>query len=526
MNRIAKYLPYGIVLAFLGVVYYLNTCFTFSSDDCWYGLSSIIGDDGVHVRLRGLGNIWNENVADGYRPVVHFFVRLFTGWLNKGCFDFANTVMFGSLLLLINRLATKRWRLSLKTAPLLIALVLIILAKGESYLWCAGSLNYLWTGVLTLCFCLMRERLEEAEAWDWWMIPAMGLSLVCGWCQESFALPILFALGVLSLVHVKNLSISRTLVYGCYAIGVLLLCLVAGRRASTIAPFSVMGCILTQIKILVAIKAVWILGLVFLFTRNRKDFIRRNQYELLVALGSYLMISMVGFNGERSLWCCNLFAIIVIVREFEPPKWLSIVCGMALVSLCCSCVLLGTQIKKNFDSFLEIFLSSTDHVTCHERIDCGFCSRFFHQVIYQWQAEDGHGVSLAQYHGRKNAPIALSKELYENLYLKDEFCVLKNRLPIEGDFYTTPQSSAIVRPLPERESGNVSADIQYDLPKDIVSRLRFEVAIRKNPPVANMKNTRILVSKSGRKYLLLGKYPGHDQYIRKIHLDTSCKTTE
>ncbi len=517
MKTIQKYLPWALLVAFLCVIYYLNHCFCFSSDDCAYGLLSQEPENGIYHRISTLSEVWQTNCADGYRPVVHFFVRLFTGVLDKFWFNLSNTIMFGLLLMGINRLARKTWQLSLSVTPILILVVFVVLAKGESYTWCAGSLNYLWAAVFTLGFCLMREKIEEGKQLRISIISMMPLAIICGWVQESFALPILFALGIWNLIYIKRLSVAKVLVYGCYALGALLLCLRAAGRASTIEAFSIMGCLLTQIKIGAALKGVWLLVLLFLFKRNKREFLKRNQFELLILLGSYLMISIVGFNGERSLWCANLFALVVFVREINPSRWVSLSCGVGLITLCVPVILLGTKIHARFDAFEKTFLSSTDDVTCHERVDCGLFARFFHQVVYLWQ-DGGHGRAYAHYHGRANSPIALSQELYELLYLTNNFCVPENRLPIEGNFYTTPTTNAIVMPLEENISVTPVADIQYALPKDLLFRVKFEVAIRKSPPVASMKNTRVLVSKAGKAYLLLGKYPECDCYIQKIRL--------
>lgn len=519
MKRFEKVFPWGLLVAFLGVVFVLNVCYSFSSDDCVYGLAWQGVEGSIRPRLSGWSTVWAENVADGYRPVVHLFARLFTGWLGKGAFNVANTAMLGLLLLLLNRLATGGWKLSMARTPLLIALVLFILCKGESYLWCAGSVNYLWAGTATLAFCLMRESVEQSPRLGFLLLPMAMAALFCGWAQEGFALPMCFALGLWSLAHWRELRLPKVFVLGCYGLGAVFLCLVAGRRASSIEPFSLVGVVITQLKIWVAVKGVWGVLLCLAFSSDRIAFLRRNGFELFVIAGSLLLISVVGFNGERSLWCANLFAVLIVLREVIPPRWVSVGLTVALIPLCAVLVVLGIRIRSNFDTFLNLFLTSPEGITCHERVACGPFARFFHQAIYTWQTKDGHGQAFAEYHGRLRAPIALSRELYEALYLKDTFCRSANRLPLEGRFYTTSSANAIVMPLPDEEVETdwekVTVHVTYEPAKNPWQWLQMELATRRNPPVANKEHPVKLLTSHG-SYLLIAKRPGCDAVISDI----------
>lgn len=516
--------PCLILVAFLVLVYVQNATYSFCSDDCVYALAQVSGEDSV-ARLGSLGAVWIENILDGYRPVVHFFARLFTGWLGKGAFNVANTVMMGALMLLLFRLARGTWRLGWRPLVAQVALVLLVLCKGESYLWCAGSVNYLWAGTATLAFCLMRERVERggvgARAFVW-MAPA---ALLCGWVQESFVLPMCFALGLWSLTHLRELTVAKVVLFGCYGVGALLLVLglQTGRKPEMLTAFSLSALVMTQLKIWMAAKGVWALALCLIFMRDRLGFLRRNAFELLVVLGSLLMISVVGFNGERSLWCANLFAIAIVVREFTPSCWLAGGALAAFAALAVVLVTLGVRIKANFESFTNLYLASPEGVTCHERVPCGPFARFFHQALYTWWQGDLHGRAFAGYHGRMVAPIALNRALYDNLFLRDTLCVPENRLPINGDFYTIPASNAIVMPLPADDKTDwtaMRAQVIYAFPPGLRARVQRELAARRDPPVPCGESVQVLPTAHGR-YLLIRKNPESDAFIRAIHLRPS-----
>lgn len=524
--------PWLILVAFVGFIYAMNVTYSFCSDDCYYGIAATDNTPPRSesqavieppVRLDSFSAVWVENIRDGYRPVVHFFARLFTGWLGKVAFNVANTAMMGALLFLLFRLARGTWRLEWRTFTVQAALVLLVLCKGESYLWCAGSVNYLWAGAATLAFCLMRERVEQGKVGVKTVMLMVPAALLCGWAQEAFALPVCLALGLFALAHLRELCTRKVVVYGAYGVGAVLLILSAATRLDYGAPssYSLASVLMNQIKIWVAAKGVWAVAMCLLFVRDRLGFLRRNAFELLVVLGSLLMISAVGFNGERSLWCANLFAIIVVVRTFTPPRWLAGGVLVASVPLAVALVSLGVRIRANFETFTNLYLASPEGVTCHERVPCGPLARFFHQAIYTWWQGDGHGRAFAGYHGRTTAPIALSRELYDDLFLRDAFCVPGNRLDIEGSFYTTSTANAIVMPLPEGDAtdwATMRAQVTYDFPKGLKARIERELAARRDPPVPCGQSVQVLPTAHGR-YLLIGKAAASAPYIREVRLE-------
>ena len=142
-------------VAFFATVFYLNTCFRFCSDDCFYG--SLWTEPFKH--LETVRNAFWATCNDMHRPVVHFVVRIFCGCFPKCVFNVFNTLMAGALILLLLRSAKGRWRAQVQDVLLAIALVLLILFKGESYLWVAGSVNYLWAGSFAILFCMLRKRI-------------------------------------------------------------------------------------------------------------------------------------------------------------------------------------------------------------------------------------------------------------------------------------------------------------------------------------------------------------------------------
>ena len=506
---------------FLGVVYALNCTFEFCSDDCYYGCVQRAGAvfEGVRPQIGSLGELWREMLADGYRPVVHVFARLFTGVLGKGAFNVANSAMAGMLVVMLNRLAFGRWWLEARQVPWVTALVFGVLCKGESYLWCAGSCNYLWAGVFTLGFYGFWERLERQRvrpmAWGL-ALPAVFL---CGWVQEGFSLPVCFGLGVYTLFRLRRLTVAKVATGVAYGAGAVALAWVSARRLSTVPPPTVAETMMTLLKIAVAAKGVWVLGALLLVGRGRRQFIRAHALPLLIVLGSLLMIACVGFNGERSLWCANLFAILLALKRWQVSRPVAVGLGAAQGVLWVACLWLGVRIHGNFVAFREQFLRSPDGVACHERVACGPLARFFHQSLYRWQP-GGHGRYFAEYYARGYDPVGLSGELYRELYQEGRFCRAENRLPVPGEFYTTPSADAIVMPIAPEDGRTLSGcrvRVTYAWPAGVGARVQRELAKRRTPMVSPADRGFRLRTAHG-DFLLIPKEPGGDAFIRAVEV--------
>lgn len=517
--RLTRFFPWIYFALFLAVIVFLNACYSFCSDDYHYGLNVAKASETVTPRLKTLGEVFFVNfVVAGYRPIVHFFARFFVGLVGHTGWVIANSAMMGIFSLLFYRLAFHQWRLVGRNLILLLACIFLILCKGESYLWCAGSVNYLWAGTAHLGFWLIHERLDLASLAKWKLLLVAIVAFFVGWTQEAFVLPTGFAFAFFYLFQLKRLTRAKVTVLSCYALGAILLVLKSMGRCETIEPFTLIDFIGNQLKICFALKGVWLLLLLFLFTRDKGVFFKRNLLELLVILGSYLMISVVGFNGERSLWAANLFAILILLREFKPWPFLTPLLGGGLVALWIALLPIARQLKTNFDLFITTYLNTPSCVTCHERMDCGPFARFFYQHIYTWQPSWNR--SLAHYYGRAEEPIAFSKELYHTFYQEDRFCIPENRLPIPGEFYTTPTANTIVMPIREKTfpfGAQMTVSVQYNHAPGRLAWFKREFAIRRNPPIPSIKHPYCLKTPHG-DYLLIGKLPGCDVEIETITL--------
>ena len=501
-----------LVVFFLGCILFLNWTYSFSSDDCAYALKTINCTDTIPHHLGTIGNAFIENCLDGHRPVVHLFVRIFTGCFDKWVFDIANTCMLGCLVACIFVMTKKK--VSFNALVLVLSLVFFILCKGESYLWCAGSLNYLWAGVGGLLFCTLLERVGYKS------VPMVAFSMCCifsilaGWLQEACVLPITCAMVAYYVFRRRLVSKSQIILFGFYVLGCMLLVQEASGRLSTVEAFSIQGQLMVFIKIALAVKGVWLLLGVFALCRDKRGFVSRNLFCLFVIFASICMISIIGFNGERSLYAANLFSIVVLVKEVNLSNRLSKSLSLLLVATLCVCCYLGSKIKQEFDAFTAQYLASEQGLCVHNRVECGPFARFFHQAIYTW-AEVGHGQSYAYYHNRSISPVALYGSEYSAL-VADTYCAPSNRLSnISIEAYTLPDSNTIVVPWKETLPTPISVKVKYNYPNNILSRIKKEIAMRKRPLIVPQELPRRVKIKDC-FYLFVSKIPESDSYIKGI----------
>lgn len=501
---------------FLACILFLNFTSSYCSDDCIMGIGIHISGGCAPERLGTLSNAWRENFLHGYRPVVHLPARIFAGCCDKWMFDIANTAMMGCFLFLLLVVAGKKDKLDFRVMALLLALVFFVLCKGESYLWFTGSFDYLWAGTATLAFCLIARRFDQGA-------PVCPICVVCciyaffvGWMHEAFSLSLIFAFFAVEVLWRKRLSVKKAAFWGSYIAGAVALVMVAGKRASGIPPFTFASFALNMLKIAVAVKAVWLLPVAYLLSSAKEGFWSRNAFSLYVILGNVLMIAAVGFNGERSLWPANLFAIVVIVREYTPPRLVAVLMAVALSATLVVCCYFGFRIKAEFVEFTDLYTRSADGVCYHDRVNCGIFARFFYQQVYTWE-NGGHGMAFARFHGKDIPPVAFSKRDYD-LLTSGGYCVPSNRLPTSVEAYSAKGSNTIVVPLPEGTPDPNHVDVRYSFPGGMAARLKRELASIRNPQVAGEHTPRI-VTIGGQRVALVSKRPGSDGYIREVSLD-------
>lgn len=507
-----------LLSVFLGMIFFMNWTYSFSADDCFYG---VIHDGEKWTKV---GTIWNAlmvSVVDLHRPVVHFFARIFAGCFGKWVFNVVNTCVVGVLLLFINRLARRTWRFEPNSLAIIIFLVFFVLCKGESYLWCCGSTCYLWAGVMTLGFCIFREKLEanEISAVECLAFVPILVAIAAG--NEAYSPPICIGIAVVSLLNFRDLNWKKVLSYGVFGIVALACALYeAKNRAFIEVPAAtVNNYLLTAIKIAFAVKCVWAAILCFAFARDKRLFIRENLFEMVVIAADLVIVMVIGFVPERILWVANMLGIVVVIRFWRPGKMTSALAFAAAVVVFCFLVPLGCRIRAAFDDCLAQYQKTPNAVLCHEQVPCGPLGRFFFQIPNQWQPYGYHPEVFSLYYGHPGIkPFALTKELYDGVYKGCSFCSPANRLPIPLEAYTTESANTIVVPIRKGMLTNANhVEVAYDFSGGVTAKVRRGFLSLGRLRVSHEKYPRLLKTDHG-DYYLIAKEPGADLYVKNIEL--------
>lgn len=160
----------------------LNLLTPMIADDYRYAFSFSTG-----ARLQSVGEIFPSLAAHAAvmngRLVPHFFVQLFT-ITPRPVFSLLNAMVYVLLLLGLYRVARKEesrydWHLLLMVDG---AVFLLPPAFGQSFLWLAGSLNYLWCDALMVWVWVpfadfILHKRNPRRGWQWVLLLAGSLLL-------------------------------------------------------------------------------------------------------------------------------------------------------------------------------------------------------------------------------------------------------------------------------------------------------------------------------------------------------------
>jgi hypothetical protein len=194
-----------ILLVFLGWFFVRNSMLPLVSDDIPYAFiwdgadrGNLLDGVGPRQRITSFYDIvisqWSHYMTWGGRILGIGLTQLFA-WQGKEIFNVLNTLVFGSLLLLVFRIGTG---LSLKAMNrtymlwLVFAFWFLLPDPFLTTLWMCGSCVFLWMGLLEFLFLLpFALKYWQADFWakpPKWAVPLMAVSGLCaGWSVETGA---------------------------------------------------------------------------------------------------------------------------------------------------------------------------------------------------------------------------------------------------------------------------------------------------------------------------------------------------
>lgn len=325
-------------------MYKLNAYMPLWNDEFAYSFIS-----GTQERVSSLIDIVKSeyNLYFGWtgRVIVHSIVQFFL-LIGKGYFNVANAFMFTILLFVISQYSRlrnyKSWEDVLIFLLLMAASWLFLPVIGETTLWVAGSVNYLWATVVVISFLLpyhyflqnknvLNDRLRSTT----FMFFA---GIIAGWSQENASVIAVFIIvAIMFFVIITKRKLPKWSYSGLIGllIGFLFLILAPGNNSRKMAMYFDMSFKDQVINALYSIKNIlrydlkyfMILLIVFIILHfvfyGRKGLSFKNQH------GQRLHLSLFFI-------CAGFIGIFAMVASPELPlrsTFASCVCFMIAISI-------------------------------------------------------------------------------------------------------------------------------------------------------------------------------------------------
>lgn len=307
------------------------------------------------------------------RVIIHSLVQLFTGIIGKGIFNFINAVVFTCFIALSVKYSTK----SLNKSLILFSTFLIFLcfpAFNDTCLWMTGSMNYLWTSLLTIIFLYIFRNLRDKNLTPSSYLFVLG-GIPLGWAHEGIVFPLALSLIVFCYWNRKQIIKSAAFPF---AIGFIIGAFLCAFSPATLGRASgnghtLMGLankILSGFVILSKLKLIYLAIAVLIWIA-----LKEGKYKVLCFLKENLLICgaiffsmgivfLSGFYSARTAFGTELFSFLLIIKLlaiYHPRKNVSqtisvILCFMYGSVLYCSVL--------NFQEYQRILQQIKEPSTC------------------------------------------------------------------------------------------------------------------------------------------------------------------
>ena len=326
----------------LGLAFYALMVFTpLFSDDWNYYLIF-----GTKQRISSLSDVfvsqYHHYFLNNGRFIPHFFVQSFDGLWGKSLFNITNTGVFLLFIILLLRVHNEiRW----SYLPLVMACILLLIPGfNNALLWMSGACNYLWVAVLLLVFC----RLMERDTFKKRCFPLLFLfGVICGWTNEALILGFAAGLFCYFIVHRKELTPHRLILFCGLVLGALFLTLAPGSihrfLEGKATAFSVSGAVHQLIASLLAMKNLRLLPLLLLallllaiFKKLPAGYFSDNTIWVVAVGVSFLFVLSTGHHAAHSRFGIELFSLILILRlldHYSIPRGLSVICSLIVCAV-------------------------------------------------------------------------------------------------------------------------------------------------------------------------------------------------
>ncbi len=344
-TRKNKYLSFA-VLALVAIAFYVHNVLSAEfSDDFMYKYVLRNGLPDYSQPIKSIPDIIKSQIDHYFtwngRTITHIIVQLVTGLFGKTVFNLLNTVVFCFFIFLLKNNISNKGNYNPFAYILTVALVLLLPEPNLTFLWMTGSINYLWTAAITLCFIRLIETIG-LRPFNKRTVSVLLLSFLMGWGHEGITFPLAFSLIVIYLLHIKE-NISRV---GFWMAVLFMLgaCTSAfspatAARSGVTNGVAVSALALKAFSAFVVLKKlhiihITIIVMVIMWFKQRallKSLIKENAFLLLATVPAMGIVFVSGFQAPRTAFGLEFYCLIFLLRmvgrilEYIKPKTLNII---------------------------------------------------------------------------------------------------------------------------------------------------------------------------------------------------------
>lgn len=465
-----------LFFAISGIVYYiLARQYTIGVDDIIY--MHVQGSDWEPIRtLKDIfrSQVWAYNHYNG-RVLVHCFVQLFCGFHLLNLFLVTSTLCFVLLIVFsvkLLRINGEKWELD---KYLVSAAMLVLVPEiGRTFLGnIAHVCNYLWSSTIYIVFLYIyfKVSLGKSSEGTGKNILLFLFGVVCGSWQESFSIGVASAVGLWTILHLKETNKSTWFLLAGFAIGVLTAIVSPANitRYETTGNhgffqpsfvdwlthllFSytkyILGCCVAYAVTIFLV----VISLVFDWRKHRKIvFLKQNAVLFLISLTTFLFCVFVAFYGGYQMAVAGVMAALQIAcfAKHYFGGFLNAHSGLVKTSITVLmlCIIIPVYLCRNelynsFKQFEDKLRTSETGIVFDEAVEktqCKYANTFWYSYLNWFQirvlARECQ-YELYYYYGKKIASIQpMSDEEIETICHKDNQ-IQDNvyRIPGYKDYY-------------------------------------------------------------------------------------------
>lgn len=367
--RTADY-RYLIPMILMGIIGFLFAyCSNWFADAIEYKYIHPAGDYEFQSDTVGsLADIWesqcNHYFGTNGRFVVHFIVQIFCGLAGKVWFALFNGLIWFLLPYLAVRFATRGAK-SLSVSVSACALILLMLLQVR--IDPPFQINYAWTAAAIVGWLMI---FFSGRRYSPWMLILIGIySFLCGECNESFSIPICFAMAAYALRRRLRLTLTQWVAAVTFGIAAIILVAAPGNwlRLGEVS-YATRHTLGTYYFFIPALFVPALCACVA-WTRRHSDkiaFTPEVLFLVVLVAVNYSLGTVTGYQwGARMVFMANL-CIVMATLALVAKKHLSVVANAVLVLLALVSVALHAVDTKKFNDtdnrIYEAYASSADGV--------------------------------------------------------------------------------------------------------------------------------------------------------------------